>query len=75
MGWVYIAFFEGKISERNQNLKKKFNPFILVAPKTAWRFWQYLFNKSNFQKIFDEEMLFRKKLATFLQIFFQLKGN
>ena len=47
------------------------NPIMPVKPKTAWLIWWYLSNKSNFQKIFEEEMFIQNKLTTHLQIFFQ----
>ena len=47
------------------------NPFTSVAAITAWQFWSYLSNKSNFQKIFEGELFFNTLSATLLQIFWE----
>ena len=46
-----------------------------VALKTAVLFWWYDFNKSNFQKIFEGEMLTEIQPATLLQIFSEFTIN
>ena len=45
------------------------NPFMPLAFKTAWLFWWYLSNKSNFQKIFEGEKLIKVQLTTPLEMF------
>ena len=53
----------------NNETIQYFNPFIPVAAKTARQFWRYLTNKSNIQKIFEEELFIATLSTTLLQIF------
>ena len=46
------------------------NPFMPVALKIARQLWWYLSYKSNFDKIFEGEMLTRNQLTIPLEIFF-----
>ena len=46
-----------------------------VAPKTFRLFWLYIYNKSNFQKIFEEEMLIEILSTNLLQLFFRFMLN
>ena len=46
-----------------------------VASKTAWLFWWHLSTKTNFQKIFEAEMLNEIQLTFLLQIFCEIMIN
>ena len=45
------------------------DPFKPVAAKTPWLFFQYSFDQSFIQKIFQEEMLIKTQPTTPLEIF------
>ena len=51
------------------------NPFMPLAPKTAWILCHYLSNISNLQKIFEEEMLPEVQPTIILQIFYKFMIN
>ena len=51
------------------------NPFMPVVPKTAELFYWYLFNKSNFQKIYQGKILIKTQFTTLLQMFCEFMIN